>query len=454
MTQNIVLVGAGSAQFGATLLGDIFQSRLLAGAHVVLHDINSKALKGVEALANDFLTANNLDFTLSATTDRRQALKGADFVTIAIEVGDRFKLWNLDRTIPQQYGLRQVFGENGGPGGLFHSLRVIPPIIDICSDVMDICPQAIVFNYSNPMSRICTTLLRKFPTLKLIGMCHEIAWLQRLLPGMLETPFDNLNIRAAGLNHFSCLLEASYRDSGADAYSDIRRKADATLQSFVGYSELLAHYAKTGEIIETETAGLHTQASGIDHVRPYSDRRLVREFFSRFYLLPITTDSHFGEYVGWAHDVADHRGILDFYHYYSNVLCRRPPRLELTIKERFVPIIEGILTNSGYEESAVNIANDGFIEALPAFMAVEVPAIVDSQGVHGVRVDIPKGFAGLLTNQIGVHDLTAEAILRQSRDLVIQALLVDPTIDRTTGIPAMVDQMIALQQPYLDYLVP
>lgn len=175
MATKIVLVGAGSAQFGYGTLGDIFQSKTLYGSEIVLHDINPAALAVTEKTARDFLAAEDLPFTVSATTDRKTALRGAEFVIISIEVGDRFALWDLDWQIPQQYGIQQVYGENGGPGGLFHSLRIIPPILDICADVADICPNAWVFNYSNPMSRICTTVHRRFPQLNFVGMCHEIA---------------------------------------------------------------------------------------------------------------------------------------------------------------------------------------------------------------------------------------------------------------------------------------
>ena len=118
------------------------------------------------------LILNNLDFSISVDSDLRNGLKGADFVVISIEVGDRFALWDMDWRIPQQYGIGQVYGENGGPGGLFHSLRIIPPILEICQKVVDVAPNATVFNYSNPMSRICTTVHRAFPELKFIGMCH------------------------------------------------------------------------------------------------------------------------------------------------------------------------------------------------------------------------------------------------------------------------------------------
>lgn len=157
MPPRIVLIGAGSAQFGFDMLGDVFQSEVLDGAHVVLHDIDATALERVHKAGEAFIEHNGIGVTISSTTSRPEALAGADYCVIAIEVGDRFALWEQDRTIPQQYGMRQVFGENGGPGGLFHSMRVIPPILEICADIEHICPDAWVFNYSNPMSRICTT---------------------------------------------------------------------------------------------------------------------------------------------------------------------------------------------------------------------------------------------------------------------------------------------------------
>ena len=155
---KIVLIGAGSAQFGYGTLGEIFSSDVLNDSEVALLDINPDALRTVHGTAEAFVQQHGLPTLVTATTDRTKALQGADFVIISIEVGDRFELWDQDRTIPQQYGIQQVYGENGGPGGLFHSLRIIPPILEICADVRAICPEAYVFNYSNPMSRICTSL--------------------------------------------------------------------------------------------------------------------------------------------------------------------------------------------------------------------------------------------------------------------------------------------------------
>ncbi|AGB82526.1 family 4 glycosyl hydrolase, alpha-galactosidase/6-phospho-beta-glucosidase [Serratia sp. FGI94] len=452
MATKIVLVGAGSAQFGFGTLGDIFQSKTLYGSEIVLHDINPTSLAVTEKTARDFLAAQDLPFSISATTDRKTALQGAEFVIISIEVGDRFALWDQDWQIPQQYGIQQVYGENGGPGGLFHSLRIIPPILAICADVADICPDAWVFNYSNPMSRICTTVQRKFPELNFVGMCHEIASLERYLPEMLGTPFSNLQLRAAGLNHFSVLLEASYKDSGRDAYPDVRVKAPGYFERLPGYSDILAYTRQHGKLVETEGSTERDALGGKDSLYPWADRTLFKEVLEKFHHLPITGDSHFGEYIRWAYEVSDHRGILDFYTFYRNYLGHVEPRIELKLKERVVPIMEGMLTDAGYEEAAVNIPNRGFIKQLPEFIAVEVPAIVDKKGIHGIKVEMPAGIGGLLSNQIAVHDLTAEAVINGSRDLVIQALLVDSVNDKCRAIPELVDLMIARQSPWLDYL--
>lgn len=138
--KRIVLVGAGSAQFGVETVADILISRILKGGTIVLHDINPKSLEMVRQACQMAIDEMKLNFTLEATTSRPEAFKDADFIISSIEIGDRFKLWEQDYEVPRKYGNRQIFGENGGPGGLFHSLRIIPPIIEICGDVEKSAP--------------------------------------------------------------------------------------------------------------------------------------------------------------------------------------------------------------------------------------------------------------------------------------------------------------------------
>ncbi len=447
MQQRIVLIGAGSAQFGYGTIGDILQSNVLEGSHIVLHDINPDSLGVVAKNAQAFIEAHKLPFTVSSTTNRAQAFEGADFLINSIEVGNRFELWEQDWRIPQQYGVRQVYGENGGPGGLFHALRIIPPILDICADAMKICPQATIFNYSNPMSRICTTVTRAFPGIKFIGLCHEIASLPRFLPQILGVPYETLEVRAAGLNHFSVVVSAKYKDSGKDAYPDIRAKAPAFFAAMPSMDAVHKYFKETGKWPDTaeDYAAIQTEA--------WPERRVFQVILEKFGLLPITTDSHFGEYIQWAYDVTDHKGILDFYRFYKEYLAHVEPKIELRLGERVVPIIEGILTDAGYIEEAVNIPNNGAIANLPDWIVVEVPAIVDKNGLRGVPVgELPKGFAGLLMNQVAVHDLTAEAVIHKSKALALQALLVDPVVSRYHGIEEMLNTMIAYQEKWLGYL--
>lgn len=451
---QIVLIGAGSAQFGLGTLGDIFSSPKLEGSTITLVDINERALHTVQKSADAYIAEHRIPFTVHATSDRRRALRGADVVVISIEVGNRFELWDEDWTLAQQYGIRQVYGENGGAGGLFHALRITPPIVEICDDIVELAPEAWVFNYSNPMTAITTTVLRKYPDLKFVGMCHEIASLERYLPAILDTPFSNLSLRSAGLNHFSALIEAHYRDSGKDAYPDILAKAPAFFEKEPGYSDILAYSIAHQREFETEGSTWRPLPAGSVSRKAWADRTLFKEILKHYRLLPITVDSHFGEYLSWAWEVADHKGIKDFYTYYRSRLAHAGEfKIEQKRHERLVYILEGIIDNSGYEEGAVNIINGTLIPALPASIAVEVPGRIYAKGIKGVAFpDYPKGMAALLRNYCGVWDLTAEAVLTGSREYVIQALLANPVVDRIRDIPELVELMIERQGRWLGYL--
>jgi alpha-galactosidase len=447
MEKRIVLIGAGSAQFGYGTIGDILQSKVLEGSHIVLHDINPTSLAVVEENGRAFIEAHQLPFTLSATTNRQEAFQGADFLISSIEVGNRFELWEQDWRVPQQYGIRQVYGENGGPGGLFHSLRIIPPILEICADAMKICPAATVFNFSNPMSRICTTVHRAFPELKFIGLCHEIGSLRMFLPQILGVPYEALEVRAGGLNHFSCVLSAKYIESGKDAYPDIRAKGPQFFGNMPSLNTMFKYFKETGQWPEEPEHFAHVETES------WPERRVFQVILEKFGLMPITSDSHFGEYVHWAYDVTDHKGILDFYNFYKLYLANAQPKIELHLSERVIPIIEGILTDAGYLEEAVNIPNNGLIANLPDWIAVEVPATIHADGVRGVPLgQLPRGFAGLLMNQVAVHDLTADAVINKSKASALQALLVDPVVGQYEGVAEMLDTIIEYQQPWLGYL--
>jgi alpha-galactosidase len=309
---------------------------------------------------------------------------------------------------------------------------------------MKICPRAWVFNFSNPMSRICTTIHRKYPDLKLVGLCHEVFSLVEHLPMILKTPLSNLSFQAGGLNHFSVLLNVRYKDTGMDAYPDLRARA-------------VAYFEKMQTNIGWALEGASSEFQQTFQQRPWAERGVFKVILEKFGYLPITTDSHFGEYIHWAYDVADLQGILDFYRAYVFWVSKQISETRLLEgtgdQWRITNILEGILTDSHHEELAVNLPNCGLIQDLPEDIVVEAPAMVDRNGVHGIPLGkFPKAFAGLLHNQYAVHDLTAEAVLTKSRAAALQALLVDPVVQSVRAAEQTLEAMLNIQKTYLGYL--
>ena len=434
---KIVLIGAGSTQFGLGTVGDIFKSKVLEGATTTLHDINPEALENTKKIADKYKRELNVNVTIESTTNLQEALKNANFCIISIEIGDRFKLWEEDWKIPVEYGSRQVFGENGGPGGLFHTLRIAPEIVKICDEISKICPDAFVFNYSNPMQRICHAVTKKHPDMKFTGLCHEIASMERQLPTLMETDYSNIEIKAGGLNHFSILVDVKYKDSKKDGYPIIREK-------FENY------YSKLVNVHE----GFSSE--------PGAERGLFFELYRMYGYLPITTDSHLGEYIQWANCVVDQEGINDFYNnykkkclsFYENVSYSTFFEKEnKEMNERIVPIIEAIIEDSNIEEEAVNVPNKSFIDCVPDDIVVEVPGILNKKGVTGIKLDnYPSTFGSLLNNQAGTIELTTDAVLNKSKQSAYQALLADPVVDNPAKAEKLLNKMIDCQNEYLGYL--
>ena len=434
---KIVLIGAGSTQFGLGTVGDIFKSKILEGSTIALHDINPEALKNTKNIADKYKNELKINCSIEATTNLQEALKNANFCIISIEVGDRFKLWEEDWKIPVEHGSKQIFGENGGPGGLFHTLRIAPEIVKICDEIAKICPNAFVFNYSNPMQRICHAVTTKHPDLKFTGLCHEIASMERQLPTLMETDYSNIEIKAGGLNHFSILVDVKYKDSQKDGYPKIREKFNSY------YSKLI-----------NEHEGFVSD--------PGAERGLFFELYRMYGYLPITTDSHLGEYIQWAHCVVDQEGINDFYSNYKKKCLSFYDNVSYStyfdeknkeMNERIIPIIEAIIEDSNIEEEAVNVPNKNFIDCLPNDIVVEVPGILNKNGVNGIKLEnYPSTFGSLLNNQAGTIELTTDAVLNKSKQSAYQALLADPVVDDPASAEKLLDKMIVCQKEYLGYL--
>ena len=430
--QKIVLIGAGSLQFGLGTVGSILNSEILQGSTICLHDINAETLDLAYQACKSAIDERKLDFILESTTNRQDALKNANFIINSIEITPRFELLDMDYRIPQQFGCKAITGENGGPGGLFHSLRIIPPILAICEDIDRFCPNALLINYSNPMGTICLAIKRKYPFLKFVGLCHEFQHFYPILKKIVGAPISNLEIKAGGLNHFGVILDIKHKDTGKDLYPDIRKNGPKILRS-IEYGPYLD--------------------DGYD---------LVAFILELYGYLPYTPDSHYGEYMQWAWEIADIPSVRRFHRDYEAYLKNNFEKLKKLIEkgkgdklvrseeERAIPIIEGILGNANYEEPSVNVPNEDIITNLPRDLVVECPAIINKNGIHGIKLgEYPKGLAALLNTQASVQDLVVEAILKRSKKLALQALLAEPVVETYWQAKNILEEMLKLQENYL-----
>ncbi|MBD3196243.1 MAG: hypothetical protein GF317_14390 [Candidatus Lokiarchaeota archaeon] len=437
MNQKIVLIGAGSAAFGPPTLTDLYLSKDLEGSRIIFHDIDEEKLNMVyEVITKENERLGN-KYIIEKTLDRKVALQDADFVICSIEHGDRFELRWQDNTIPRRYGTTEMMGENGGPGGFFHSARQIPEILRIAEDVNNICPEAFFINYSNPMSRICLALHRVYPNLKMFGLCHQIELLtNQHLPNMLNKELSDLELVVGGLNHFAFLLGLKEVSTGKDILPEFHKKC---FDYFEGKWDRF-HYAD-----------------------------LTFEVYKRFNMFPYVGDNHLCEYVQFGSEFTKVIDLVDWItmmeqgkigtnkrleRYYKRLLKEKYPRKGLLSAqpsgERAIAIIEAIVKDKNSYEYAVNIPNDGIIENLPNDLVVECSARVNKQGLRGVKLGkLPKDLAVLLGREAAIQDLCIEAILKESKELAINCLAMDVNCGSFKIAEKVFDEMMALQKKYL-----
>jgi alpha-galactosidase len=383
-------------------------------------------------------------------------LAGADFVIVSIEVPPREKLWRLDWEIPLRHGLRQPYGENGGPGGLMHTMRQVPPLLAIARDMEALCPDAWLINFSNPLPRL-TRAITRYTGLKTVGKCHQLKTGYAIVAALLgpqvgiEAPpgvhfhsdpsnvpvvsllgqqgRQHFAIKAAGLNHFTWMLDVRRRDNGEDVYPALREAAaDAP--------------------------------SGLDP--------LTMDLFRVFGYCPVPGDTHLAEYLPWTHDPLSRpweRYAIPLYDWDGNEMFREfsHHRLQqmasgaLSVEgmrgahsEGAVEIIEGIVCNRNDYDEAVNVPNGGAIPNLPPETIVELPALIGGAGIQPVQVGpLPSGVAELCRREAALVELVVEAAVTGSREVALQALLLDPMIDDVDRARAILDDYLESFAPYL-----
>lgn len=429
---KVVMIGAASASFGPAMIADAILTPEMRGSTLILVDLDADRLRVMTEYARRLNAAADAGLDIESETDRKRALPGAEFVITSVAV-KRDDLWRLDFQIPIKHGIKQVLGENGGPGGLSHALRNIPIVLEIAADIEKICPNALLMNFSNPESRIGLALSR-YTGLRFVGLCHGIGMGYNAIARLTGIPADDLEGVAAGLNHFTWFLSLRRKSTKEDVYPAIWA-ADAT------------HDAK-----------FHP---------------LTRYLLRLHGFWPNCSDDHLGEYLAYAHEfcglegydferAAEHRRSA--WERISRIVAGTDPapvpsdRLATGSSaptlgrsgELAFPIIVSAVENRHQMIEAVNIRNDGLIPNLPEWAIVEVPAVVGADGVKGVRVGpLPAGISALLNTQAHVQDLVVEAAVHGSRRLALQALLADPVVQSVEAAEKTLDELLAVHAAYL-----
>lgn len=443
MSIKIALIGAGSRSFGPSSIRDICLSEPLArcGIRLALMDTDPQRLPEMAAYAKHVADKLGRKIDITATGQLDAALEGAQFAVTAIEV-ERFKYWTQDYHVPRKHGFRQVFGENGGPGGIFHALRNMGPLVEIARTMERVCPSAWLLNFGNPEHKLCEAVSR-LSSIRNVGLCHGVFMGQHSIACFLERPIEELDTAACGINHFTWFQRIRDKRTGEDLYPALR---------------------------EAERKG--------DWLHNWHELALARILFRRFGLWPSPAPNHYGEYIRWAEEFV----CSEMQYYYDPIdgppwqtgdipdfvysLTGNPhncpwikpaphaaPLEDAELKrsgELAIDIMEAIACNLPRHLDAVNIANNGAIPGLPDDMVVEVAAEADARGIYACQHEpLPEAIAAMIRLQGSINKLIVEAFAEKSKDKLIQAFLLDPTVDSYRRAIECIEEMLALQKELL-----
>jgi alpha-galactosidase len=378
---------------------------------------------------------------VSATLDRREAIEGSDYVVTTFQQGG-LDAYQLDIEIPQQYGIEQCVGDTLGPGGVFRALRTIPVLIDICSEIDQYAPEALLLNYVNPMAANCWAVAAG-SGLPHVGLCHSVQGTSELLANWIKVPYGEVIFFCAGINHQAFFLE--FRTKEEDLYP----KIFAAIEDPAIYGQepvridLLKHFG----YFVTESSGHASEY--VPYFRK-SAKMVNNELVPRF------TDQvndwfEFGRTGGYLRHCHDR--VQKFQQEYESIL-HEDMSSEQT-HEYGARIIEAIETNRPITVNG-NVPNDDLIDNLPAGCCVEVPCLVDGNGIQPIKVGpLPPQLAALNRTNINVQELIVEAALTGSKDAVYHAIMLDPLTAAVCTLPQiheLVDKMLAAEAQWLPSL--
>ncbi len=428
---RIAFIGAGSVVFARTLLADIFSYPSLLDSEIRLMDIDGKKLAIMRDLAAAMIERNDLPAAVRATTDRREALRDADYVLVMIQVGG-LEPFETDIEIPARYGIDQCVGDTLGPGGVFRGLRTVPVLLDICRDMRELCPDALLINYSNPMAVNCWAM-NEAGGIRNVGLCHSVQGTAMQLADRIGAPYEEITYWVAGINHMSWFLE--FRHRGEDAYPRLREAMER--KEIYDLDRVRFEMMRATGFFVTESSG------HLSEYLPYFRKRkdLVERFMtpgfggeSSYYLRACRERE--GEHLEGIRREIDSGGPIPLKrsHEYASLILNA---IETDTPARF----------NG------NVRNRGLITNLPEGCCVEVPCLVDGTGIRPCAVgDLPAHLAALNRSNIAVQEQAVRAAIEGDREAVFRAVMLDPLTAAVLApheIRRMVDEMLDAEAAWL-----
>lgn len=442
-TPKITFIGAGSTIFVKNILGDVFHKPALKHAHIALMDIDATRLEESQIVVKKLMDSAGATGTITCYLNQREALKEADFVVVAFQIGGFEPCTVTDFEVCKRHGLEQTIADTLGPGGIMRSLRTIPHLWKICDDMTEVCPDATMLNYVNPMAMNTWAMYAKYPNIKQVGLCHSVQGTAEELARDLGLNYHDLRYTCAGINHMAYYLTLEKKTEQGE-YIDL-------------YPDLLAAF----ESGQAPKPGQHHKGRCVNLVR--------YEMFKKLGYFVTESSEHFSEYTPYfikpnrpdlierykipldeypkrcVEQIADWKLDLESF--------KNADRIEVKESHEYASIIMNAIWTGIPSVIYGNVKNDGLIENLPKECCVEVACLVDANGVQPTKVGrLPNHLAALMQTNINVQTLLTEAILTENRDRIYHAAMLDPHTAAVLGLEeiyALVDDLIKAHEGWL-----
>ena len=413
---KIAFIGAGSTVFMKNIVGDVLHRKALQGATIALMDINPQRLEESALVVGKMISSMGVPARVETYSNQRQALDGADFVVVAFQIGGYDPCTITDFEVPKRFNLRQTIADTLGVGGIMRGVRTVPHLWKICADMTEVCPDAILLQYVNPMAINTWAIAEKFPRIRQVGLCHSVQGTAAELARDLDIPIEEIRYRSAGINHMAFYLKFEHQ------------QPDGTYRNL--YPDLVRAYRQG-------------RAPKPSHWNPRQVNKVRYEMLTRLGYFVTESSEHFAEYVPYfikegREDLIERFGIpLDEYpkrcieqisRWESQAQrFRDAEAIEVEESHEYASsIMNSVWTG---EPSVIygNVRNNGCITSLPANCAVEVPCLVDASGIQPTFVgELPPQLTALIRTNINVQELTVAALMTENREHIYHAAMLDP----------------------------